>query len=373
MKHKIIDKKGVFFMGKIKLSMIVLLVIVISFSFTVLGAAKTDIEELNLKTAVSMALKQNLDLKKASLNLEKSKLEYQKNKANNLLKQSRYNELQAEYQLKSAESNYRNTTYNVVNSTIRQYTDIWLARLDLKIQKKKVELQKQLLAEAKAQYEIGDIGTIDLLEQENSYKDAEFNLETAGDDYQQSMRKFKSNLGLGDSELVLNNIGQPEIWKINEKEALKMALENSIDLKLRTEDLELARLDLERTKVSSPELDIKIKKIALEISLVDKENTLEDIVNSTRETYFQYKQGIKNLELQKERLNEAREKYQLKKEQYEAGLITKTDVLQYETNMIQSESQYKSAISSYYLNEQSLRQAMNLETGVHMNDIVEKK
>lgn len=350
------------------LNCIALIILVMSVSLPVVSA---EVKNLDLESAINIAKEQNLELKLATLNLEKAKLEYQKKKANNLLNQSRYSELQAEYNLNVAENTYQNTINTVINNTIQQYTKLWLYNLDLEVKEKKVEVEKFLLEEAKAQYEIGDIGSVDLLEQENTYKDAEFALETARDDYQQNLREFKTTLGLTETEPVLADLKHPEVWQITEKEAINAALENSIELQLKGEELELARIDLERTKVSSAELDKELKKIALELSQVDKEKTKEDIINSVQEAYYQFKQAVKNMGLKKERLTEAQEKYRLVQKQYEIGLLTITDVLQYEINMLQAEYEYKNAIASYYLEEQSLRQTIGLQSEVFANEISE--
>ena len=356
-------------MKKVKLSLMILLLLLISCNLTVKGL---ETSELNLESAVKIVLKKNIDLKKSSLNLEKAKLEYQQNIASNLLQKSNYSKTQAEYQLRLARSNYRKTKYKVVINTIEQYTNLWLSKLDLQIKKKQVKLQEQLLSEAKSQYEIGDIGSIDLLERENAYKDAEFNLENARYDYQHNITIFKTNLGL-DEDPLIKSLKEPNIWLLTEKEVLTTALDNSVNLQLKKEEIELARMNLDRARVSSPELDKKIKEISLKIFQVEEEKIKKEIITSTKTVYYQFKQVIKNLDLKKQRLKEDQKKYQLYQQQYEKGLIKKTDILQYEINKLESKMQYKSAISNYYLNKQSLKQTMNFEAGVDISDDTEKE
>jgi outer membrane protein TolC len=361
-------------MKKINLSLMVLLMLIICCNLTVLGSEASDMNnnKLNLEKAVAKALEGDLDLKQASLNLKRARLQYQQNKASNLIQNSRYSESQTEHQLSLIKSNYKNTTYSVVNSTIQQYKNLWLSKLDLQIKEKRVKLQKKLLSEAEAQYEIGDIGSVDLLEAQNSYKDAKFNLETARDDYKQNMKRFKLNLGL-EKDPVLKNLEQPEVWELTEEEAVSTALDNSVNLQLKKQEVELARMNYERAKISSPELEKKIKEVALQISEIEKEKTEKNIISSTEAAYYQFQQAIKNLELKQQRLHEARKKFQIYQQQYEKGLIKKTDIFQYEINKMESQKQYKTAISNYYLKEQSLKQAMNLEAGVDLNDNTNKE
>jgi len=342
-------------------------------SFTTLAAQGADVRSLDLQLAVELAVKQNLNLRIEELNLEKSKLNYEKQKASNLLNQSRYSELQAEYNLAVANNNYNNVYDNLVKNTVSQYTNLLLKKLDLEIKEKNLALEKRKLAEARAKYNIGDIGSVELLEQENTYKDAQFNLETARDDYQQSIKEFKTLIGCKASELEIIDLESPQVWEIEEKKALNTALKNSIELELKNKKLELARIDKKRSEVSAPKLDKQIKEISYKVALLQKENSREEIVNSTQETYYKFKQVVKNMKLKKERLAEAQEKYKLRKKQYDAGLITKIDVLQYEVNMMETKYQYHSAISNYYLQEHSLKQTMKLETGVFSNGNIEEK
>lgn len=328
---------------------------------------------LTLEETIQIAKEKNLDLTKAYLNLKSSKLEYQKSMANNLLEQSRYNELKAEIALKTAENTYQDTQYQVVSDIIEQYTSLWLLSFNVEVNEKKSELENRLLEETEAQYEIGDIGSIDLLEQDNDTKDALYSLEKICDDYQLSIMEFNSTLGLGDEEPELVNLKYPQIWQISEEEAINTALKNSVVLKLKDNELHLAQINQERTVISSAELDKKIIDITVEIAQVEKENSKKELINATRKVYYEFKQAIKNMDLKKESLTEAEEKYNLRQEQYQVGLITKTEVLEYEVNMLQAKYDYWSAIANYNLAEQSLKEQMNLESGVLLHDDSEKE
>src|SRR5690554_2026185 len=319
--------------------------------------------ELDLETAVDRALENSLDYQIATVDFEKSKLEHQKSIAGNLLQPSRYNELSMEISRISGENTYRNTGFQVIQNTIRQYGELWLSDLDLEIKEKNLELEKMRLEEARAQYEIGDIGSITLLERENSYKDTDFNLEMVRDDYQQKSRQFRAELGW-DAELKFKGLSYENDWTVSEEEALETALNNSIDLLLSKKRLELAEIDLERASVSAAELDKKIKDKALESSRLEVKKRQDNLVNSIQQTYYQFKQAVKSLELAEERLRGAEERYRLREEQYQAGLITKIELLEFEVNMLQARYNYLSRITDYLLSEESLRQEMVIESGV---------
>ncbi len=320
--------------------------------------------ELDLKTAVNIALKNDLDLQIAGVDLEKAKLEYEKNKASNLTQNSRYNELQAEISMDSAENTYQKTEAQIITDTLNKYTDIWLAGYDLKIKEKQLALEKRLLKEARSQYEIGDIGEVDLLEKENDYKDADFALTTAIDNYEQNIKEFKDDLNITDNKITLAALDFNEGWQIEEDEAITLALENSIDIVLQKKRVQLAEIDLERAEISSARLDKKIKEKNLQSARLEERKTISQLINEVQNTYYQFEQIIKKITINHKRLEEAEEKYKLKKRQFEVGLLTNRELKEYELNMMKAEYDYLSTIADYYLKEQALRQKMSIKSGV---------
>lgn len=355
-------------MRDIKIRVMVLIIIFISMSFSIIAG---EIISVDLNTAVNNALENDLDFKIATINFEKAELEYEKKKANYLLQQSRYNELEMESSYNSAKNIYRNSKNQLINSVITGYTGLWLADLDLQIKNINFQLEEIRLEEAEAQYQIGDIGSIDLLDRENSYKDAQFNLEIANDDYQQDIKEFAIKLNLEGKELELASISYSENWQMSEEELINAILENSFDLRSKKDQITLAEIDLERACVSSPELDRKAIKKNLEIAKLELEKNREELIKDTQQSFYQFKRAVKRIELNEERLKGAEEKYKLREEQYMAGLITRIEVLEYEASMLQARYNYLSAVADYYLQKQILRQNMGLGAEVLLDN--EKK
>lgn len=327
-----------------------------------------EIERINLQKSVEMVLVENLELKTAEYTFEKARLEYKKAMANNLTEQSRYSELEAEYNLEEAEKTYKDTRDNVIGTTIQQYIDVWLNKLNIKVKEKTVAAEKRLLEQYQAQYEIGDISSIDLLDQRNTYNDACFELEKIKDEYTQSLKQFKMTLGLEESDFEIESLRNPGIWEINEETAIETALENSLELQLSRKEGKLAEIDEKRSKISSSSLDIKIAELATKISYLGTEDIKDDLITSTQESYFEFKQAVKDIELKREILDKDKEEYALIKKQYEAGISTRTEVLQYEASILETEYNYKEAIANYYLAEHALTKALGLETGVFMDE-----
>jgi len=351
-----------------KVSLLMFLLMSISWS-----VFASEIVNIDLQTAIGTVLENDLDFKIAMINYDKAKLDYEKKKANYLLQQSRYNELEMETSINSAENTYQNTKFQIVNNIISEYINLWLSDLDLAIKNKNMELESLRLEESKAQYDIGDIGSIDLLDQENSYKDTQYSLENARDDYQYSIKEFKTDLQLENQEFELAGLEYIAPWQVTEDEAVDKALNNSVELRFKGDQLELARIDLERAGVSAAELDKKIKSKNVQIAELELEKEGEKVKSSTQESYYQFRQAEKKIDLNRERLIGAEEKYNLRQEQFEVGLVTTIEVLEYEINMLQSKYNYLSAIADYYQKEQALRQDMGLTPGVFSNGIYENK
>jgi len=328
-----------------------ILFLVIFFIFSgVLYAAEP--EEMNLSQAINLALKNNLNLKIANLDLENAQIDYEKTKANNLLTESRYIELQGDLGLLQAKDNYTQTRNQVIIDVVQKYLQLNQAEKNITAKNKEVELEKRLLEEVKIQVNSGYKGNLDLLRQENKYNNAVFNLEKANNDYHQSFREFKLELGLnnqGEEEFNLVEVNYPEIWKIGEEEALKMAIENSFILELRKRQIELAEVDLERAEVAaSPKLDLRKLRNNIELANLNFNKTQKELNNSIRKQYYTYKQTVNSLGLSQQNLNLAQESNSIIIDQVKAGLKTKNDLLSAEISLLQAEYNLNSAILNYY-------------------------
>ncbi|GAG86200.1 unnamed protein product, partial [marine sediment metagenome] len=248
------------------------------------GLFAAETKEMNLSQAINLALENNLNLKIANLDLENAQIDYEKTKANNLLTESRYIQLQGDLGLLQAKDNYTQTRNQVIIDVVQKYLQLNQAKKNITAKSKEAELERNLLEEVKAQVKAGHKGSLDLLRQENQYYNAVFNLEKANDDYQQSFREFKLELGLnnqGEEEFNLVEVNYPEIWKIGEEEALKMVIENSFILELRKRQIELAKVDLERAEVAaSPELDLRKLRNNIELANLNFNKTQKELDNS---------------------------------------------------------------------------------------------
>ncbi len=335
---------------------ILFLVIFIIFSDVLFA---TELKEINLSQAINLALENNLNLKIADLDLKNAQIDYEKTKANNLLTESRYIELQGDLGLLQAKDNYTQIRNQVIIEVVQKYLQLSLAKKDIAIKEKEVELERNLLEEIKAQVKAGHRGRLDLVQQENKYSNSIFNLEKANDDYCQYFKEFKIELGLSDQaqeEFSLIEVNYPEIWKIEEEEVIKKAIENSFTLELRKRQIELAEIDLERAEIiASPELDLQRLRNNIELANLNYKKTQKELNNSVSKQYYIHKQAINNLDLSRLNLDQARENSSIIIEQVDAGLKTKNDLLSAEIGLLQAEYNLKSAILNYYMAKLTLQ------------------
>ena len=315
------------------------------------GLLAAETKETNLGQAISLALENNLNVKIANLDLENAQIDYEKTKANNLLTESRYIELQGDLDLLQARDNYSQTRNEVIIDVVQKYLQLNQAKRDIATKSKEAELERNLLEEVKAQVNAGYKGNLDLLQQENQYNNAVFDLEKANDDYHQSFREFKLELGLSNQEEEFNLVeaDYPKIWQIDEEEALKKAIENSFILELWKRQIELAKVDLERAEVTaSPELDLRKLRNNIELANVNFNKTQKELANSIRKQFYAYKQSINGLDLSQQNLNQAQENNSIIIDQVKAGLKTKNDFLSAEISLLQAEYNLNSVILNYY-------------------------
>jgi len=346
---------------KYKISVLVMVLILL---FTPTMFAET--VELNLDKALEMTLKDNLSLKIAQKNLENKEIQYEKSQAENLLRQSNYNELQAEYSYLNAKKSYIDTANNLLNQTVQQYTNILLQQNNLEIVKKQITLNERLLDETKAQYEVGEKSQLDILEQQIELNDFMQQKEELTNQYEQLKTELKVHLGINrNNEIRLSKLSEPEMIELNEQKISEIALENSWEVMLNDLNLELAEVDRKRKEiVSSSELDKQLTDITVETAQLQLEKQKEDIKNIARDYYNKLSNLENNIKLQKDKIKQARENFEILKEQNNAGLITKNDLYQGEISLLQAENQLYNSYMNYYNQVQQLEHFLYPTKGV---------
>jgi|SRR6056297_243525 len=346
---------------KYKISILVM-VLLLLFTPTILA----ETVELNLDKALEMTLKDNLSLKIAQKNLESQEIQYEIKKAENLSNQSNYNELQAEYSYLNAKKSYIDTANNLSNQTVQHYTNILLQEKNLEIIKKQITLNERLLNETKAQYEVGEKSQLDILEQQIELNDFVQQKEELNNQYEQLKTELKVHLGIKrEDEIKIASLNEPEMIEFNEQQISETSLKNSWEVKLNELNLELAEVDKKRKEiVSSSDLNKQLTDITVETAQLQLEKQKEDIKNDARNYYNKLSNLENNIVLQKDKIEQARENYEILKEQNNAGLITQNDLYQGEISLLQAEQQLYSSYMNYYSQAQQLEHFLYPTEGV---------
>ncbi|MFW6265926.1 MAG: TolC family protein [Halanaerobiales bacterium] len=347
--------------NSIKIFFILILSIII-FSPVAVRAAET----ITLVEAVEMALEENTELEIAEKELENARLQYEKSRAQNLASNSKTARLEAEYNLSSAKDQYEQTKNSIINDTIKGYTDLLQSHQTIKIREENLKLAEKKLKDTEEMVDAGESGELDLLKEKNNFSDAEYNLDEARRNNEQLLKEFKTLINYErEKSLELQVLDEPDIWEIEEKKAVELALENNRELLSSEKNLELTEAQKDKELMgSTPKLDREISKNDYEIARLERDNTRESIENSVPQLHYQLRQSIRKLELEEEKMREAKESYELVQEQHEAGLSTETELLESRLALLEAEQSHMNAVTDYYLQEEELRNELNLEAGV---------
>ncbi len=345
-----------------------ILVLVVFCSSTVL--AVEDGVTLGLQQIIEKAVRENIDLKIAELNLEDARLNYKKGQLNNLISNSRLLALQTELVKVQAEEVYKNVRDSVILDVIGKYIDIISVNQKLITAQKEVELQAKKVEEVKAQVEVGYKGSLELFEQETSYLSALNSLEKIKDELEQKVRELKQKAAISKGiEIEFIKLVKPEVWSVSEEDVLATAISNNIVLKVRRQQVTLAENDLEKARVSgTPEIDLRKKEIVLDKTGLELTKEQQNIENDFQNKYYLQKQSVKNMEMAEKAVIQAGEHYKIIKEQSDAGLVSKNDLLSSELRLYEAENRFTDSIINYYINMLQLQKAMGLELEVDIDN-----
>jgi len=315
--------------------------------------------KLNLPRAVEMALSNNLELQKAGYQLENEEINIQKSKSENLLIQSNLLERQNELLLIQTKDQYQQQKEDLIIQVVDEYIQLKLTQKDLQVKEKELELEKNTMEDIEIQVKAGYKVQLDVLEQSNEYYDALFSFESAKLNYQKLLGNFRVTLGLNsDTQFELVEINVPDFKEIGLDEALKKGRQNSISLQMNNLEIDLASLELEKSKVSDiPEIDLNKLENNLTITKLDyqiAQQNLDYQIQSQWQNYIQTKNDITSSQ---NSLIQIKENKIIISNQVKAGLASKDDELSANIGVLEAEYRTASSIRNYYnalLNLQSI-------------------
>ncbi|WP_027338597.1 TolC family protein [Halonatronum saccharophilum] len=328
-------------------------------SIKVYGEEKSNIDKL-----INLALDYNYDLQIAKLNLDNSSINYRRNKSNNLFLESRYNYLENKLEVEEAKREYLETKNGVIIDLIYNYLQLVEENINIAGREKRVELEERLLNNIKIDVKGGYKGEVDLLEKQIDYNNEVFELRKAKDDYHLLLSDLEAKVGSTKEEIEITEVNIPKLWELTKEDIVAIAKANNKTLKLREGILELREIDLKRAKVMEvSKLDLKELRNNKEIAKLNYNKEYDNVVNQIKESYAQFEQGARILELREKQLKQIKDNYNIIKEQRSAEIRSQNDILGAQINLKEAKYHYQGAITNYYLSKLNLMQVMGLEIG----------
>jgi len=346
---------------------IILLLFVLLCTSSILAVDNKNV--VDLQEIIERALQENIDLQLAELNLEDARLNYKKNQLDNLLSSSRLFELQSELDKIQAEENYKDIRDNLILEVISDYIDIISNEQQLITAQKEVELEEKRVEEVRAQVEVGYKGSLELFEQENDHLAAVNSMEKLKDEMAQKLQELKQKIAIdNNSKIKLVKLVKPEIWAVSEEDVLNTAISNNAVVEIKKKKVILAENDLKKAKVSdTPELDLRKKEIILEKAHLELTQEEQNLVNDVQIKYIQYKQAVKNINMAEKSVIQAEGHFKIIKEQNNAGLVSKNDLLSSELSLYEAENEFVESIINYYISKLNIQKVMGMELEVNLD------
>lgn len=332
---------------------ILVILVFLLFGIMVIGniqiAAQENIK-LDLSQAINLLLANNLEFKKANYQLENAKIETKKSEAENLLTQSSISRKQKDLSLLQGEDQYRIEKEDLLIQVVDGYLHLKLLEKDIELKEKEVEYEKKILETVNTQVKAGYKVDLDLLQQGNVYYNAVFSYQQSRLNYDQLSMSLKNTLGIdSDKKITLSTLNAPKLKEITLEEAMKKGRENSVDLELKVVETELAKMALEKNKVSNtPEIEIKELENNVAIAQLEESITSQNLDQQIETQWQNFNQSKENIELSQKSLQEAKESESVVQRQVKAGFRSENEQLSASISVLTAEHQFISSIRDYY-------------------------
>lgn len=165
-----------------------------------------------------------------------------------------YNEIKSEYE--KAKTNYdltgkrlKRNELDIIFQVSRTFYDLHASKERMKIAKKSLDRQKEAFQIAENKFKAGLIREVEALQMEVDLGEARNTYDLSIVNYQSQLNLFKQTLGLPlqDSIVLVSDFKYNPI-QVDVKQAVKLGLDNRMELKEKQLELKLAELDIKRVK-----------------------------------------------------------------------------------------------------------------------------
>jgi len=215
-----------------------------------------------------------------------------------------YNALKSS--IKRAELAYEQSNKSLKREELNLVYDVSQAYYQLLSVQKRAEfanldLVRQTDAQdiSKKKYEAGLIREVDALQMEVDLAEAQSNYDMAILDNKSSANAFKQTLGINlEDSVVLNSDLQYNIVVVDPEQAVKLALENRLEIREQDIQIELQKLNIKQQKVNGMirgNINAYYEKVGVANSKYDPVNPYNlDMINSINTSYNNFMNGTSN-------------------------------------------------------------------------------
>ncbi len=315
---------------------VVLLITLTSFGS---GAQEPKVRELSLEESIKIGLENNLDLKQAAYDLSLMETEYEEAKINNLLQTSIVTLKSAELNFKKAQDTFEEKKKQLALEEItNRYFEVLKSEEKVEIEKISVEQSKENLEMVKNKFSLGDANELDVMRAEVGLSQAQLDLTRAKNSLTVARMNLNYVLGLPlDLPVKLTDTFSLEPLEITLEESIKKALENRYEMTQAQDSLDFAtlKLSLKQNQYTS-EIEKKKAEIELKKDEANLKEVRETIPLEITSSFLTLKEDEANVEISQKEAKEKEESYRIAQDQYRAGFITTSDLLDSQIELTQA-------------------------------------
>lgn len=340
-------------------------------------AQEAEVKKLSLQESISIALEKNLGFKMTGYNTNLREVEYEEAQANNLLQTSIVNLKNAEFAFKQAQNNLEKQRRQLIFQVTNAYFQVLRAQRKVEIEKMSVDEAKENLQIVKNKFSLGDANQLDVMEAENRLSSANLSLMQATDNLHASQMEFNNVLGLPlNTSFELTETLSVESLRISLEESVEKALKNRYEIRKAQDDVELTRIKFQLTQNEyTPELEKKKARIQLGNARLDLEQVQQEIRLEINQLFHDVQEKEKKIHIVQKSKEIKEQTYQIAQEQYRAGLISATELLDAQIEFTQAQIEATDAVFDYNLAKREFIKALGeeLDYGKEKSSVQEGK
>lgn len=304
-----------------------ILLVVLCLMLVVCGSLQAEeARALSVSEVVELALEESIAHQIAQINLDNAKVAYEKSMADNLLSQSVYNSKLAEYNLMKAETAYRNSVADVVIDAVSRFSDVAVAGMNLEIAELELAISQRGYDTTKQKVATQNASELELLQAETSLANARFTYHKAQDALLEAQQDLAQLIGR--ENVAVDGVLQFTPLAEELDSILGVTLENSVAIKEAKENVNLAKLELEKSRLENvAPLVLREVENNLRLAELQLERTEKEIIQSVTAAFNAVKQAALNYQLAVQNYDLETRSFAIVEKQVSAGLKTQNDLI----------------------------------------------